>query len=471
MGDAVAGAGERVGDVGPGVDTATSAGFDDAEFGGIGGASLFGARAEAEAAGDDGMPQGAFRLVVCRRQRRIADEGDDGGPVVENFSSELADFLGVVVAMELARPLEPGLDRIEDGMVLVVGYGPDQVAQLAHQPLAEADAVRVEAASQSQAFPDEMGQAALAAGIIAIGAVAIGDQPTQDASPSKSRISSWRRLPIGRRGGGGQHHPQPAAQRALEPRRLIGMETPAARTSCNNSSTIGSQATPTSRRQRSREPTESATPNHDSRNSRMRRRDWWWRTAKAVMKAASDGPIRQRSLTSRSRRALPGTTARPDPHGRRLLAAGTTHHLIAMQHAGDADAAAQPLQLEDRESLRRADHASHSSSGVPHRRRCKASGSRCVPFSAAHHATSPWLLAACRACAGRTLVPSSPEAIRKQAIPWRRRQRRPPDCRHRQTADRTRRPRTVGRIHRQTLGLLDHHGLEPAKQLDKLRVI
>ena len=157
MGDAVAGTGERVGDVGPGVDTATSAGFDDAEFGGIGGASLFGARAEAEAAGDDGMPQGAFRLVVCRRQQRIADEGDDGGPVVEDFPGELADFLGVVIAMELARPLEPGLDRVEDCMVLVVGYSPDQVAQLAHQPFAEADAVRVEAASQSQAFPDEMG--------------------------------------------------------------------------------------------------------------------------------------------------------------------------------------------------------------------------------------------------------------------------------------------------------------------------
>src|SRR3954451_9568240 len=123
MGDTVAGAGERVGDVGPGVDTATSAGFDDAEFGGIGGASLFGARAEAEAAGDDGVPQGAFCLVVCRRQQRIADEGDDGGPVVEDFPGELADFLGVVIAMELARPLEPGLDRVEDGMVLVVYLG------------------------------------------------------------------------------------------------------------------------------------------------------------------------------------------------------------------------------------------------------------------------------------------------------------------------------------------------------------
>src|SRR3954467_8576064 len=180
MGDTVAGAGERVGDVGPGVDTATSAGFDDAEFGGIGGASLFGARAEAEAAGDDGVPQGAFCLVVCRRQQRIVDEGDDGGPVVEDFPGELADFLGVVIAMELARPLEPGLDRVEDGMVLVVGHGPDQVAQLTHQPRAEADAVGVEAAGQSQALPDEMGQAALAAGIIAIGAVAVGDQPTKD---------------------------------------------------------------------------------------------------------------------------------------------------------------------------------------------------------------------------------------------------------------------------------------------------
>src|SRR4051812_50157771 len=96
MGDAVAGASERVGDVGPGVDTATSAGFDDAEFSGIGGASLFGARAEAEAAGDDGMPQGAFRLVVCRRQQRIADEGDDGGPGGEGFPGGVGAFSGGV---------------------------------------------------------------------------------------------------------------------------------------------------------------------------------------------------------------------------------------------------------------------------------------------------------------------------------------------------------------------------------------
>ncbi len=76
MGDAVAGAGERVGDVGPGVDTATSAGFDDAEFGGIGGAALFGTRAEAEAAGDDGLPQGAFRLVVgCALERCTRSPG------------------------------------------------------------------------------------------------------------------------------------------------------------------------------------------------------------------------------------------------------------------------------------------------------------------------------------------------------------------------------------------------------------
>jgi hypothetical protein len=134
MGDAVAGAGERVGDVGPGVDTATSAGFDDAEFGGVSGAALFGARAEAEAAGDDGVPQGAFRLVVCRRQQRIADEGDDGGPVVEDFPGELADFLGVVIAMELARPLEPGLDRVEDGMVSATALIKLRNSRTSHSP-------------------------------------------------------------------------------------------------------------------------------------------------------------------------------------------------------------------------------------------------------------------------------------------------------------------------------------------------
>ena len=62
--------------------------------------------------------------------------------------------------------------------------------------------------------------------------------------------------------------------------------------------------------------------------------------------------------------------------------------------------------------------------------------------------------------------------MRKQANPCRQRQRRPP--RIAATAKRRigrGRPGTVGRIHRQTLGLLNHDGLEPAKQLDKLGVI
>jgi hypothetical protein len=65
--------------------------------------------------------------------------------VVEDFTGELADFFGVVIAMELAGPFQPSLDGVEDGMAAVFGHRLDQVAQLAHQPFAEADAVRVEA--------------------------------------------------------------------------------------------------------------------------------------------------------------------------------------------------------------------------------------------------------------------------------------------------------------------------------------
>src|SRR4051812_10801142 len=82
-----------------------------------------------------------------------------------------------------------------------------------------------EAAGQSQAFPDEMGQAALAAGIIAIGAVAVGDQPTQDGVAEQVAdflVAAAADMEDG--GGGAQHYPQPAAPRGLGPPRLIGLE-------------------------------------------------------------------------------------------------------------------------------------------------------------------------------------------------------------------------------------------------------
>src|SRR5687768_13972090 len=130
-------------------------------------------------------------------------------------------------------------------------------------------------------------------------------------------------------GGGAQHHPQPAPEHALPPGGLIGVDdaggphlfeqilddrfagstpchqgvssawmTPEARTSSSRSSTIGSQATPTSHRQWSRVPTASATPNQVNRNSRSRPTCWTGssrsrqRTRSGWPTSATSGPAR-----------------------------------------------------------------------------------------------------------------------------------------------------------------------------------
>ena len=83
-----------------------------------------------------------------------------------------------MVAVKLAGPLQAGLDGIEDGVAL--GDGVDEGAQFADLPVAEADAVRGEAASESDAFPNAVCQAALTPGIVAIGAIAVGHQPADE---------------------------------------------------------------------------------------------------------------------------------------------------------------------------------------------------------------------------------------------------------------------------------------------------
>jgi len=92
------GTSECVGDIEPGIDFAATTGFDDG-------------------------------------QRR--GEGDDGVPIVEDSPGEGADFLGFVIAMELAGPFEPGLDRVEDGVILIFGDGMDQAPEFADQPFPE----------------------------------------------------------------------------------------------------------------------------------------------------------------------------------------------------------------------------------------------------------------------------------------------------------------------------------------------
>src|SRR3954468_8382674 len=80
------------------------------------------------------------------------------------------------------------------------------------------------------------------------------------------------------------------------------------------------------------------------------------------MKAASDGPTKLRSVNSKCR--FPGTRARRCRDC--LPAARAPHHLVAVLHAADPDAAVGALQLQNRERLRGAD--------VPHLERSAAMG-------------------------------------------------------------------------------------------------
>lgn len=73
-------------------------------------------------------------LVVGRRQGVVADEGDDGGPVVEDFTGELADFFGVVIAMELAGPFQPSLDGVEDDMASATAVIRLRSSRTSHSP-------------------------------------------------------------------------------------------------------------------------------------------------------------------------------------------------------------------------------------------------------------------------------------------------------------------------------------------------
>src|SRR3954452_21391999 len=80
------------------------------------------------------------------------------------------------------------------------------------------------------------------------------------------------------------------------------------------------------------------------------------------MKEASEGPVR--SVNSKCR--FPGTRARRCRDGPRSPRA--PHHLVAVLHAADPDAALGALQLQDRERLRRADDR------IPHLERYAAMG-------------------------------------------------------------------------------------------------
>src|SRR3954468_6159221 len=109
-------------------------------------------------------------------------------------------------------------ERGKISMVLVLGDGLDQAAQFAAQPLSEADAVGMEATSQGDPLADQVRQAPLTAGVVAVGAISIGDQPAEDGIAEQVAdflVTAAANMEDG--GGGAQHHPQPAPEHALPP--------------------------------------------------------------------------------------------------------------------------------------------------------------------------------------------------------------------------------------------------------------
>ena len=130
-------------------------------------------------------------FVVGGGQIGIGDEGGDGGPIVEDLAGERPNLLGIIVAVKLAGPLQPGKHWIEDARAGALGDLVDQATHLAQQPRPEVGALGGEAAGQSDALADQMGQTALPFLELAIGPVAVA-QPRK-ASPIRSPISSpWR---------------------------------------------------------------------------------------------------------------------------------------------------------------------------------------------------------------------------------------------------------------------------------------
>ncbi len=134
-----------------------TAGFDNGKSGGIGGAAFLCAGAEAKAAGDDGDSEGSFGLIIRGRQSGIGNECDDRRPVIEDFPSQRPYLLGFMVPVQQAGPFQASLDRIEDGVTLILGHGVDQPPQFPNQPFAEANAVRRQAPRKGQPFADEVG--------------------------------------------------------------------------------------------------------------------------------------------------------------------------------------------------------------------------------------------------------------------------------------------------------------------------
>src|SRR5918995_5573788 len=162
MWHAFAGPCQQIGDVLPRFDTAAATGLEDAQSGGVGRRALLGAGTVGDPSGDDGVPQGTFGFVVGGGQIGVGDEGGDGGPIVEDLAGECPNLLGLIVAVKLAGPLQPGEHRVDDARTGALGDLMDQAAYLAQQPRPEMGALGVEATGQRYSLADQMSQTSLA---------------------------------------------------------------------------------------------------------------------------------------------------------------------------------------------------------------------------------------------------------------------------------------------------------------------
>ena len=102
MGQSFSGVGNEITGISRHVEGTFATGLDDAEGRGITPAPFVSAGSEADTTGDDRMAQGAFGIVVGRRQAAVIDEGDHRIPVVEDLTRESANFVLGLVSIALS---------------------------------------------------------------------------------------------------------------------------------------------------------------------------------------------------------------------------------------------------------------------------------------------------------------------------------------------------------------------------------
>ena len=152
---------------------------------------------------------------------------DDRVPVVEDFAGQFADLLLDPVAVALAVPLDARHQPLDGRRItaLAVVDPLDEAAQVADEIATEAGARAVVAFGERQRLADEMRQTALAAGMIAIGYVAVGHQPAQESLADQRGEFLLAAAADVIDGRGRRHrHPHPAQDAPLIPGGLVEMD-------------------------------------------------------------------------------------------------------------------------------------------------------------------------------------------------------------------------------------------------------